>query len=114
MYWNETKLYFKSNVATELTFSNMSAFKNEKKAAKFFKKDKDMQAMENPEFDKLFPCKRDDEVQFRTLFSPLAQEEMVKLLKVKDDYNFYKDKSLNVISSGTFNGINMNYNFDRY
>jgi hypothetical protein len=92
----------------------MSAFKNEKKAAKFYRKDKNMEPMENPEFDKLFPCERDDEVQFRTLFSPLAQEEMVKLIKVKSNYNFYKTKSLNVVSSDTFNDINMNYNFDRY
>ncbi|GHU30580.1 hypothetical protein FACS1894166_00490 [Bacilli bacterium] len=92
----------------------MSAFKNENKAAKYFKKNKEMEPMENPEFDKLFPCQRNDEVQFRTLFSPLAQEEMVKLLKVKNDYNFYKSESLNVISAGTFNEINMNYNFDRY
>jgi hypothetical protein len=114
MYWNETKLFFKSNAANDLTFENISQFKNEKKAEKYFEKNKDMEPMDNPEFDKLFPCNRDNETQFRTLFSPLAQEEMIKLMKVKNDYAFNKHKTLNIISSPSFEQIDMNYNFDRY
>jgi hypothetical protein len=107
-------LFYKSNAADDLIFENISAFKNEKKAEKYFEKNKEMEPMDNPEFDKLFPCKRNNETQFRTLFSPLAQEEMIKLMKTKNDYEFKKHKSLNIISSPSFESINMNYNFDRY
>jgi hypothetical protein len=45
----------------------MAAFKNERKAIKFFNKNKKMSAMENPEFDKMFPCERDNEVGYRAI-----------------------------------------------
>jgi hypothetical protein len=91
----------------------MTAFKNEKKAEKYFEKNKSTEPMDNPEFDRYFPCERNDEVQFRTLFSPLAQEEMIKLMKVKNDYKFTKHGMLNIISSPSFDTIafNINYNY---
>jgi hypothetical protein len=63
--------------------------------------------MENNEFDKLFPTTRNSEQQYRTLFTPLAQEEMVKLLKHRDDYVFEKQGKLNTVYSKTFNEISM-------
>jgi hypothetical protein len=84
----------------------MDEFKNEKKAEKFFNKDKKMEPMDNPEFDRYFPCQRNNEVQFRTLFSPLAQEEMIKLMKFKSDYHFTKHQTLNTIASPSFDQIN--------
>ena len=60
--------------------------------------------MGNDEFDSLFHAiDRDDETQFRLLFTPLAQVNMVKLLKSKapygDDVSFIKNKQLNYIFS---------------
>jgi hypothetical protein len=92
----------------------MNEFKNEKRAEKYFIKDKEMQPMENAEFDRYFPCKRNDEQQFRTLFSPLAQEEMVKLMKFKNDYRFSKRKTLNIIQSPYFDSINFDVNYAPY
>jgi hypothetical protein len=92
-----------NNTSEKLCFNNLKTFKNVKKAQKFFTKNKKMFPMENKEFDALFPCERNDEQQFRTLFTPLAQEEMVKLQKVKNDYSFIKINELNEIYSDSFN-----------
>lgn len=59
--------------------------------------------MANHEFDVLFGATdRDHEVQFRLLFTPLAQQEMVELLKDRevgygDDFAFAKRKMINLI-----------------
>lgn len=62
------------------------------------------QAMANTEFEALFGAtNRDHEVQFRLLFTPLAQQNMVELIKGTrpwgDDFSFVKKKKLNIISS---------------
>ncbi len=60
-------------------------------------------AMSNREFDALFGAMdRDHEVQFRLLFTPLAQQEMVKLLKDKevgygDNFEFVKQEMINLV-----------------
>jgi hypothetical protein len=59
--------------------------------------------MANREFDALFAAgDRDHEIQFRTLFTPLAQQEMVKLLKDKaigfgDNFSFTKLQKINAV-----------------
>jgi hypothetical protein len=113
-YWTDTKLFFKSNAAESLEFINLNEFKNEKKAEKFFLKNKEMEPMDNPEFDRYFPCQRNNEVQFRTLFSPLAQEEMIKLMKFRNDYRFTKNKTLNIIESSYFDSVNFMINYTAY
>ena len=60
--------------------------------------------MANSEFDVLFGAiDRDNEVQFRLLFTPLAQQNMTALVKAKepfgDDFSFIKRGMLNYISS---------------
>ena len=60
--------------------------------------------MGNEEFDVLFGAlDRDNEVQFRLLFTPLAQKNMLALMTDKenygDDFYFHKYNNLNVISS---------------
>lgn len=66
-------------------------------------KGKGFTVMSNREFDALFAATdRDHEVQFRLLFTPLAQQEMVKLLKDKevgygDDFEFAKQRMMNVV-----------------
>lgn len=59
--------------------------------------------MANREFDALFAATdRDHEVQFRLLFTPLAQQEMLKLLRDKtdgygDDFAFTKQRMMNFV-----------------
>ncbi|MBE6943265.1 MAG: hypothetical protein E7453_03260 [Ruminococcaceae bacterium] len=62
----------------------------------------DFTSMSNSEFEVLFDAlDRTDEVQFRTLFTPLAQTNMVDLLLSKtgygDDFHFLKAKRTNRI-----------------
>lgn len=60
--------------------------------------------MANQEFDALFNAEdRDHEVQFRLMFTPLAQKNMLYLMKMPapygDDFDFTKSKMLNYITS---------------
>lgn len=60
--------------------------------------------MGNEEFDALFGAiDRDNETQFRLLFTPLAQKNLLDLMKGKspfgDDFNLYKRKGLNYVVS---------------
>lgn len=59
------------------------------------------QAMTNDEFEMNFAAyDRDNEVEFRVLFSPLGQENMLKFLNndvYGDDLYFFKDKMINSI-----------------
>jgi len=66
---------------------------------------KSFAVMSNREFDALFDATdRNHEVQFRLLFTPLAQQEMLKLLKDSqvgygDDFAFNKRSMINVVES---------------
>lgn len=57
--------------------------------------------MGNLEFDALFRAlNRDNEVEFRVLFTPIAQKNMISLLTDEDfgdDFIYHKDKKLNII-----------------
>ena len=61
--------------------------------------------MDNREFEACFNAvDRDNELQFRVLFSPLAQQEMLKLLRdhdqgFGDDFIFVKQKMVNFLHS---------------
>ncbi|MCQ3908347.1 MAG: hypothetical protein MJ200_02055 [Mycoplasmoidaceae bacterium] len=52
--------------------------------------------MENSEFDKLFPATRTDEKDYRVVFTPLAQENYVKLFK-EQNYQVVKDEDVTLI-----------------
>lgn len=80
--------------------------KGEKKLKKMtddaIKKNGDFMSMSNSDFEVLFDAlDRTNEVQFRTLFTPLAQTNMVDLILSKDgygdDFNFIKQKRTNKI-----------------
>ncbi len=59
--------------------------------------------MSNRQFDALFQAvDRNDEVQFRLLFTPLAQQQMINLLRDKtvgfgDNFTFVKDHMINIV-----------------
>jgi hypothetical protein len=62
----------------------------------------DFMSMSNTDFEVLFDAlNRTHEVQFRTLFTPLAQTNMVDLILSKigygDDFHFFKNKRTNTI-----------------
>lgn len=121
-YNYQTGLSYGNQMAPDLTFSRkaehierLSDKQIEKKVAKGEKKIKkkaekstktggEFTEMTNSEFDVLFGAlDRDNEVQFRTLFSPLAQVNMVKLLRSQtgfgDDFYFEKRGRHNYIQS---------------
>jgi hypothetical protein len=79
--------------------------KVEKQARKAVKSgDSGLTVMSNKEFEALFNAiDRDNEVEFRLLFTPLAQQEMVKLLNDKnagfgDDFAFSKSGMVNFVA----------------
>lgn len=80
--------------------------KGEKKLKKMtnkaIKENRDFTNMSNTDFEVLFDAlDRNNEVQYRTLFTPLAQTNMVNLIRSQtgygDDFNFIKDKRTNKI-----------------
>ncbi len=99
--------------------------KLKKKTDKAISENSDFMSMSNSDFEVLFDAlDRTNEVQFRTLFTPLAQTNMVALILSKagygDDFNFFKSKRTNRIISNHSQGrvINLlpgnytSYSFD--
>lgn len=140
-YYYDTRLVYGCDAAPDLSFghepmniknkSEKQIEKIVKKGTKEFEKKeekatssgKNFTMMANNEFDVLFNGDdRDNEVQFRVLFTPLAQTNMLKLLKSKepygDDFYFYKRKCLNYIISAHSQNIDYHcdptrfYNYD--
>jgi hypothetical protein len=89
-------------------FRKNASFKNvERKARKAIKTGKSqLTVMSNKEFETLFKAiDRDNEIEFRLMFTPLAQQEMVKLLNdtevgYGDNFAFTKQGMINVIETG--------------
>lgn len=120
-YSNHRFILYGNEAAPELTFSrtpsNLSHLGNGvldkwrkgreiKKLEKFSRNlddDSSFTIMANKEFDALFHAvDRDDEVQFRLLFTALAQQQMTQLLKDKttgygDNFTFLKERMINLI-----------------
>lgn len=76
--------------------------KIQKKANESIKNGGDFTALGNEEFDALFGAiDRDNETQFRLLFTPLAQKNMIDILKngkYGDDFSFTKKREINYIT----------------
>ena len=121
-YFNETWLVYGNDAAPKLFFSrtpNPASSFDEKRLKKYvdsFEKDLEKKVksssynkapitiMSNSEFEALFNAtNRDNDVEFRLLFTPLAQKNVIDLLKSKkpygDDFSFIKNKELNYIKS---------------
>ena len=121
-YSEDTVLKYVAQGAPELSFTREGMYhddKSEKEIEKTVKKGekelrrKQEQALEegknfvemaNTEFEVLFGAlNRDHEVQFRMMFTPLAQNNMVDLMRSEtgygDDFDFYKQKRVNIIHS---------------
>lgn len=121
-YEEETRLYYGNEAAPDLSFSRRPTHAEaytDKAVARAVKKGQrilqkreaaalssggSFTGMGNAEFDVLFGAvDRDNEVQFRLLFTPLAQKNMLALLRSDeaygDDFAFVKEKCLNCIRS---------------
>lgn len=131
-FYKSTRLIYGNEAAPDLRFTRRpnpnSALEGkalqkyvDKRAKELAKKEKkdltdsdertNFKAMGNDTFDALFDAiDRNHEVQFRLLFTALAQTNMVDLLTTKepfgDDFVFYKDKKINSISSKHSQGFN--------
>ena len=122
-YGHQTRLIFGSEVAPDLTFSRGPSGKSgasEKEAAKFVKErvkqldkleekavksGKQFTKLGNDEFEAYFGADdRNNEVQYRLMFTALAQRNILDLLKnpepYGDDFYMVKDKMLTSVASG--------------
>jgi hypothetical protein len=122
IYYNDTYLIYGNEAAPDLSFSrephhseqmSQSSLQHyvvheEKKARKLAeestKKGGSFLELQNPEFETLFHAwDRNNEVQFRLLFTPLAQNNMVHLVTrtdgYGDDFHFIKRGMINTIHS---------------
>ena len=120
-YFYDTWLVYGNDAAPKLNFSRQPSKANKMDDKKIQKKvegftddldrlqeknigKNNFTAMANTEFEYLFHAlDRDNETEFRLLFTPLAQTSMLKLIKDKtnygDDFIFQKKKCLNYIKS---------------
>ena len=89
--------------------------KIEKEADKAIKKGKNFVNLANTDFESLFGAlNRDNETEYRLLFTPLAQQNMTEIITSKepygDDFAFIKRKKINFIySRHSSNNIRFNY-----
>lgn len=137
VYSNETYLVYGNEAANRLSFSRSPSCINtldENGIEKYVRKhEKDLQKLAeksaknggnytplgNSEFELFFGgTDRDNEVEYRLLFTPLAQKSMLQVLKSKvgygDDFRFVKDKGLNVITSAHSQGTTLFVNADDF
>ena len=117
VYTYSTRLIFGSEAAPDLTFSrephdhgysadDLKRYfkKQEKVIDEYVKKHPNFTPLGNDEFEDFFGgLDRDHEVQYRLLFTPLAQKSMLDILThadpYGDDFSFHKTKMINTIVS---------------
>ncbi|MBQ8162911.1 MAG: hypothetical protein IJZ93_00890 [Clostridia bacterium] len=93
--------------------------KLKKKAQKALARGESFQEMANSEFDVLFgAANRNNEVQFRLMYTPLAQRNTVSLIVSDtgygDDFYFTKHNKFNIITSNHAQSWNMNTSPQNY
>ena len=137
VYTEETKLIMGNEAAPNLSFSRRPSGtlgKNEKQIERMVEKEsKEIEKMAkkavmkqtgytkigNNEFESLFGGEdRDNEMEYRLLFTPLAQQNLIKLIKSQepygDDFTFWKRKKINVIRSNHSQGFSYLCNPDKF
>lgn len=132
-YAYNTKLYYGNDAAPNLKFLRTPTVPKdaddkkiasmvkkgerqlEKKARKAVEEGSNFNKMANSEFEVLFGASnRDNETEFRLMFTPLAQQNMVALLRNKegygDDFTFQKFGKENIIHSTHGASLDINAN----
>ena len=111
LVFNRTKNTFKHSVGS-LSFK-WKKWRLERKSRDL---DKDYSMGMNEEFEVLFTASdRNDNQQFFLLFTPLAQESMVDLLRDEkhgygDDFDFHKDNKINIIVADHMQELSLDMN----
>ena len=136
-YAERTRLIYGNEAAPDLTFTHApshaermsdreyesavksGAKKIKKQQQKALKQGKAFTEMGNAEFDVMFGAlDRNNEVQFRLLFTPLAQKNMISLMRSNagfgDDFDFVKRGCLNYVSSEHSARWDLDTNYKRY
>ncbi len=127
VYTEQKVLLYGNDAAPNLSFSrNPSGFSGDdtglfdglkkkwrlsrlKSFSRNLKDDSDFTLMSNHEFETWFHAKdRDNEVEFRLLFTPIAQTQMLQLMKdtkvgYGDDFSFIKQRKVNALFSAHLN-----------
>lgn len=136
-YYNEQPyLVYGNEAAPDLTFSrkntdveNMSEKQIQRKVKRKIKQIKkkaeknirtggNFTVLGNHEFEVIFNAiDRNNEAQFRLLFTPLAQKQLLQIMKEKtygygDDFDFYKMKKINVLYPKHLRKINLNISLE--
>jgi hypothetical protein len=86
----------------EVVFNNLPPLKNSHAVDKFYKEYKKdgMYPNVNIDFDINFPCVRSNDAEFRLLFTPLAQKEIINLVVAqRHAYTVNKSKNINIALS---------------
>lgn len=131
-YGNRTFIIYGNEAAPDLSFSRspsslskledgfINNWRKKRAENALEKKSRDLKnnftVMSNREFDSLFAASdRDHEVQFRLLFTPLAQQEMLNLLQDKgvgygDDFEFVKQNMINIVEPDHMMSIDISGN----
>lgn len=136
-YSEDTVLKYVSQGAPELSFTREGMYHDDKsdrqiektlkrgekelkrRQEQAQKEGRDFVEMANTEFEVLFGAlNRDHEVQFRMMFTPLAQNNMVDLMRSEtgygDDFDFYKQKRVNLIHSDHAQSFKMQLSPENY
>lgn len=131
-YGNRTLIIYGNEAAPDLSFSRrpsklstledgfINNWRKKRSEKALEKKSRDLSnsftVMSNREFDSLFGATdRNHEVQFRLLFTPLAQQEMLNLLQDKevgygDTFEFVKRNIINIVEPDHFMSIDISGN----
>jgi hypothetical protein len=97
---SETEVAFLVPKPNELEFHTQPSLKNSyKDVMKFYAQNKKMSPMDSAEFDQFFPAIRNNETQFRVLFSPLAQENLVNKIKTIGSFSLRMSNAIFYIGS---------------
>ena len=131
-YYEKTRLIYGNIAAPDLCFDRTkNTFSSEQGSLSFKwklrklkkqaeKKNSNFVLMQNEDFEVLFnTANRNHEQQFRLLFTPLAQESMLALLRDNkegygDDFDFSKKKMINIIVSDHIQSIEFDMDPARY
>ena len=133
LYEEATRLIYGNTAAPDLIFDRRkSGLANEEGSLRYKlkrrslrKKARDLERedfvmLTNEEFEVAFnTSNRNNNQQFALLFTPLAQENMLKLLKdtsagYGDDFDFYKDGMINVIVPDHLQSLDLEMNPSQY
>lgn len=127
-YYEKTRLIYGNDAAPDLNFTrdvnddklevDSRAYKRKLKDIEKFSKDlkNDFAMATNEEFEVLFTTTdRNNNQQYFLLFTPLAQENMIKIIRDKehgygDDFQFMKHRKLNTLTAGHMQSLSLDMN----